>query len=237
MKTRFLLFTFFITALISPALMAKTGNEIREVPVFTEISLRIPGKLHFRQGEQQKVEIEASASTLKELITEVSGRTLILRFPARNILNRNFDPGRINIYITAPDVNVMAVSGSGDIIVEGGLNTRIMDLNISGSGSIIIDRMDASKVKAVISGSGDIIIHDGQTADEFTGTISGSGNIKASEYEAKDVSVRIAGSGNCHIHTNGSLNARIAGSGSVFYGGNPSLDTNVAGSGKVVEKN
>ena len=235
MKTKSTLIALLLMAIFT--LNAYSQGEIREVPAFTEISLRISATVHLVQGEQQKVEIEARGSVLEQLITEVSGRALVIRFPARTLLSRSFETGKIDIYITAPEINALNISGSGDILAKGSWNTRIMDLNISGSGSIYVDQLNAERVKSVISGSGDIVIKDGKKADEFSGTISGSGNIRASGYEAKYVTVRIAGSGNCHIHTNGSLNARIAGSGNVYYSGNPNLDTSIAGSGKVLNKN
>jgi len=235
MKTRSTIITLILLAKLALPVFAQ--NEIRELPAFTEINLRVAAKVHLVQGDQQKVEIEARSSALEQLVTEVSGRALVIRFPARNLINRSFDPGKINIFITVPEISALNISGSGDIYAEGNWNTRIIDLNVSGSGSIYIDELNAERVKAVVSGSGDIVIKDGAKSDEFSGTISGSGNIKAANYEANHVTVRILGSGNCNIHTNGTLNARIAGSGSVFYSGNPNLDTSIAGSGKVVGKN
>ncbi len=235
MKTRSTLITLILLAIFTHAAFAQ--SEVRELPAFTEINLRVAAKVHLVQGNQQKVEIEARSSALEQLVTEVSGRALVIRFPARNLLNRSFDPGKITIYITVPEISALNISGSGDIHAEGSWNSRIIDLNVSGSGSMYIDELNVERVKAVISGSGDIVIKGGDKAEEFSGTVSGSGNIKAANYEANHVTVRILGSGNCNIHTNGTLNARIAGSGSVFYSGNPSLDTSIAGSGKVVGKN
>lgn len=235
MKTKLAFYTLILTTFVS--FRAYAQGEIREVPAFTGISLRVSATVHVVKGDRQKIEIEARESVLKELITEVSGRDLFIRFPTRTFFNRSFDSGKIDIYITAPEINNLSISGSGDILAKGSWNSRIMDLNVSGSGSIFIDQLTAERVKAIVSGSGDIVIKDGNKADEFTGTISGSGNIRAASYEADQVFLRIAGSGNINIHTNGNLNARIAGSGSVYYSGNPSLDTSISGSGKVISRN
>lgn len=235
MNRKLVLVTLLIAIMVT--LRVNGQVEIREVPAFTEISLRIPAKVHLVQGEKQKIEIDANESTLKDLITEVSGRTLIIRFTTKNRLNFSFNPGNVEIYITAPEISALSIAGSGDIMAEGEWNTRIMDLSVSGSGSLYVDKLNAERVKAVISGSGDIVLKDGRKADEFSGNISGSGNIRAGSYEAANVNVRIAGSGNCSIHTNGNLIARIAGSGNVYYTGNPNLDTSIAGSGKVIGKN
>jgi len=237
MKTKSL-FTFFIASfMLLAAHNSHAQSEIRNVPVFSEISLRVSGTLHLKQGDTQKVEIEASQSTLDELITEVSGRTLVIRFRTSNLFSRNFRPGKVDIYVTVPEVNALGISGSGDIIAQTPISSRIIDLTVSGSGNINIADLNSDKVKANISGSGDIVLGGGKIAQEFEGTISGSGNIKAAGYEAKRVDIKIMGSGNCSIHTNGDLYARIAGSGNVYYGGNPNLDTSIAGSGKVTNRN
>ena len=216
--------------LVNPLL---AESEKREVPSFSEIALHIPGKLYVEQGNTQSVKIEAKSSTLEEIITEVRDRKLTIRFKSKNYFYRTFNPGKIEIHITVPEVDGLSISGSGDIIAEDEINTRILDLAVSGSGDITLDELKAERVKSAISGSGDIIINDGGVADDFSVSISGSGDVKASGFEAKDVMVRIAGSGNCSITSNGSLKARVAGSGSVYYKGNPNIDSSVAGSGKV----
>jgi hypothetical protein len=213
--------------------MAKAENEERKLPSFTEISLRIPGKLIVRQGDVQKVTIEAKESTLKEIITEVNGRALIIRFPSKNYFWKNFDPGRIDIYITIPEVTGLNVSGSGDIIGEGAISAIITELSVSGSGNLTVDKLNCDRVKAVISGSGNIVLGQEKPASEFHGVISGSGNIKAGGFEAQSVNVTISGSGNCSIKSNGDIKVKIAGSGNLYYTGNPNIDSAIAGSGNV----
>lgn len=232
MKNRILIITTLIWGLlVSSAVTAQ--EEERDVPSFSEISLRVPGVLHLEQGTNQQVEIVAKSSTLEEIITEVKDRKLIIRFTGKNYLLKTYNPGKIEIFVTVPEVDGLNISGSGDIVAENEIKTRILDLAVSGSGDIQLDELDAERVKANISGSGDIIINDGGVADDLSVSISGSGSVKAEGFEAQDVAVTIAGSGNCSVTSNGSLKARIAGSGNVYYRGNCSIDSSVAGSGGV----
>jgi hypothetical protein len=214
MKTKILLVSLFVLGLFifNPV---QAEEEVREVATFSEISLKVDAKLYLKQGDEQSVKIVAKESVLEKLITEVKGRKLTIRFPNTTML-QNFNPGKIEIYVTVPEINVLTVSGSGDLVAEE-LSSRILELSVSGSA--------------------DIVIKDGGVADELSSTISGSGSVKAEGFEAKDVSVRISGSGSCFITSNGSIKARISGSGSVNYKGNPSIDSSVAGSGKVKEMN
>lgn len=231
MKTKILFVcVFFVGALFINPVYAE--DEERNVPAFSEIALRIPAKLHIEQGKKQSIEIVAKSSTLKDIITEVKDRKLTIKFPNKNYFFKNFEAGKIEIFITVPEIDGLSLSGSGDIIAEE-INTRILDLALSGSGDILIEELKAERIKVSISGSGNIKIEEGGVADDLSVSLSGSGNFEAEEFEAKDVVIRIAGSGNCSVNSNGSVKARIAGSGNVYYSGNPSIDSSVAGSGKV----
>jgi hypothetical protein len=209
-------------------------EETRELPSFSEISLRISAKVYLEQGKNQSVRIVADSETLEQVITEVKGRTLNIRFPNNNIFKR-WDPGKIEIYISVPEVDGLNLSGSGDIISEK-IETRILDLLISGSGNIKIEQLTSERVSAAISGSGNIKIEGSGVADELKTRITGSGNIDASGFEAKNVDAQTSGSGNSSVFSNGSIKVRIAGSGSVYYSGNPAIESSIAGSGKVKER-
>ncbi len=232
MKRRILVLAIVLLgiSMLNPLL---AEDQERDVPSFSKISLRISGNLYLKQGEKQSVKIVAKESTLEDIITEVKDRTLNIRFPS-NFVFKKYDPGKIDIYVTVPEVDGLSISGSGDILAEN-INTRILDLAVSGSGDIKIGELSSERISGSISGSGNVRIEKGGVADELSVSISGSGGFDAAEYEADDVTVRISGSGNCKITTNGSIKARIAGSGNVYYSGNPSIDSSVAGSGKVRE--
>lgn len=219
--TLFSLFSFAVTA----------ENQNRELPSFSEISLRIPGTLYLEQGEPQSVRIEASESILDEIITEVKGRTLIIRFKTNNFFRRTFNAGKISVYVTVPDIDALSVGGSGSIVSHS-VESRIIDLSVSGSGDITLDNLNSERVNAGLSGSGSIRIKGGRT-DDISASISGSGNLRAVDFEATNVDTRISGSGNCTITANKTLKARVSGSGNVSYKGNPQIDTAVSGSGKI----
>ncbi len=232
MRTNFIRTVFFV-ALILIGLSSRAEEETRNIAAFSEISLRVPAKLYLEQGEKQRLEIVAKPSTLQKVITEVRDRKLVIRFPNKDYLWSDFQPGEITIYITVPQVDALSVSGSGDIIAESEIKTRIIDLTVSGSGDIRLSELNTERLKAAISGSGDVVVGSKVAAQDASVAISGSGNFKGIEFKSNDVSVKIAGSGNASIEAVKNLNVRIAGSGNVFYRGNPLIDQSVAGSGTV----
>ncbi len=210
-------------------------TEERAVASFTEINLAIPARVTVVQGTPQQITINASESTLREIITEVKDRALVIRFPVRSYLQKKVDREPVDIMITMPEITGFSLSGSGDIVTRGGVTTLIMDLNVSGSGNIEVDLLNADRVRTSIAGSGNILISGGAAASSLSASIAGSGNLKAGNLSFGEAKVQIAGSGDCTIRSDGKIAVKIAGSGSLYYSGNPDIDATIAGSGRVKE--
>jgi len=234
MKSR--LITLIILLVISGTqlLIAQTSQK-REVSAFTEISLRIGANVHLKQGDAQLVEVKGRETTLEKLIIEVKDRKLVIRYP-NDAWFHKWNPGPVDIYVTIPQIDCLAISGSGSIVSDGKIESRILDLSISGSGDIKLGDLKGEKVSASISGSGNIHLSGKQNTAELKAAISGSGNVKAIELPADNVDIKVSGSGNCWVNSVKNLVVRLAGSGNVFYRGNPSIDSSIAGSGKVKEE-
>ena len=233
MKSR-LITLVAILVIAGTQLLVAQSSQKREVSAFTEISLRIGANVHLKQGEPQSIEVKCSESTLAKLITEVSDRKLIIRYPNDTWFSK-WNPGPVDIYVTMPQIDALVISGSGSIFSEGKIESRILDASISGSGDIKLVDLKAEKVSATLSGSGNIHLFGKQNASELKVAISGSGNVKAIEFPADKVDVKISGSGNCWVNSTKNLVVKLAGSGNVVYRGNPSVDSSIAGSGKVKE--
>jgi hypothetical protein len=228
---------FYLTVLLAVFFVVNpviAQEETREVAPFSKISLKIDAKVYIEQDDEQIVRVVAEEETLEKLITEVKSRSLNIRYPSSTMF-KNWNPGKVEIYITVPDVDELNLSGSGDIIVEE-LNSRILDLLVSGSGNIKIEELKSQTLSATISGSGNIKIEEGEMIETFKIRTSGSGKVEAGEIEANKVDVQTSGSGSCYVYSNGEIKARIAGSGNVYYSGNPAIDSSVAGSGGVKKR-
>jgi hypothetical protein len=227
-------------------------KETRNVETFTKVAFRIPGKLYLKQGNEQKVELEGNADILAKIETEVTGGRLTIGRENENWRYWNWDrDDKVVVYITMKDIEGLSVSGSGDLIGEGKFKTGNLSLNVSGSGSLLLEA-SAQDIAADVSGSGRL---------EFTGTcrdleskvsgsgkvglnlsaadrtvmgISGSGKIVA-RGNAREIRVNISGSGEvlasdleadrCEV--------KISGSGDVEVNVKSELDASVSGSGSV----
>ena len=227
----------FLSAIVLTGFKVQADEQTRKVDPFTEISVRIGANVHLVQGATQSVDIVAKPSTLEQLITEVKEGKLIIRFPTKTLLWKTFQPGDITINITVPTINALSVIGSGELIAEDEIKSKMMDLEVNGSGNIKLSELSSERVKTTISGSGNIIVAGKTTAQDLSIVISGSGNFRGMDYSADDVSIKISGSGNADIEARNNLYIRLMGSGTVTYKGKPKLDQSITGSGVVKSSN
>ncbi len=230
MKKRLLMLSVLALVILCSN-VALTKEQVRDVPSFSGVALKIPGTVYLSQEGPQSVRVVANEPVLEELVTEVKNNTLVIRFKNNNLFRRSFNYGKIQVYITVPDIEALSISGSGSI--EGStIKSQNINLTISGSGGISVSNLNSERVKAIVSGSGTVWVNEG-IANEFSSTISGSGSIKAGDFETAIANITISGSGNCTINAQKSLKARVTGSGDIAYKGSPQLDTNITGSGRI----
>lgn len=222
-------FLALVVSLSSFRNVSQLNEETRTVDAFTKIGLAYPANVLLRQGSTQNVRIEGKPEQLADIITEVKDGRLNIRRKEHSI-NWQSNSERLTIYITVPQIEALAVSGSGKITGEDTFKVDELDLAVAGSGSIKL----AAKVNEVtsrIAGSGSIELQ-GEGKDSRI-SISGSGSLRGFAFETERANVSISGSGSCQIKANSSLKTNISGSGNVTYDGRASVDSRVSGSGTV----
>ena len=205
-------------------------TESRSVTNFSGVSSSIGGRINYKIDTVYKVEITAQANILDVIETsKINGH---LQVKVRNgVRIRSNEP--ITVNVSAPSAGYLHLSGSGDLVLTGTINTNELDMEISGTGNITVSSATVTdKIKAAISGSGNIKIMSGTSKHEEL-RISGSGKILLQDVAAETANTTISGSGDIKVNLSQSLHAAISGSGSVYYIGNPIISTSISGSGRV----
>jgi Putative auto-transporter adhesin, head GIN domain len=206
-------------------------TENRAINNFSGICTNIEGKVYFTQSPNYKVEIKAQRNIIDIIEAYKSGNDLILRFKNSIYVSKSTD---IVISISAPALENLQLSGSGNVYMQGNFTAPHFSMAVSGSGNLFADNLQISNtLTAKVSGSGNIKVVNGQTKKNDV-SISGSGDIDLLGLKADDAVIRVSGSGNTKIYASQTLNATISGSGKVYYSGNPVITTHISGSGKVV---
>jgi hypothetical protein len=226
-KTVVFLFVAFLFTFM--AYGQSTVKETRDVKGFSKINYGISGTLNVKIGTQFSVVLEGEKDDLEEVITDVSDGKLRIRMD-----NWGFNlHGKVNAYVTLPELTALSVSGSGRAeVLDPIKDADDFSLSVSGSGKLITGELVADTFDCSISGSGNIIIASG-SADRGDISISGSGSYSGAEFEIDHLEISVSGSGSCLCKAGDSLTARISGSGNVTYKGDPKIDARVSGSGHV----
>ena len=225
-----LLSTIAFLLLTSVKLFSQTEVE-REVDQFSSIDMRISGNLYLSQGDQTKLVIKGDPGDIEDLQTYVKSDRLVIRFDSWKI---KYD--KLDIYVTTPAVNGIEVSGSGNVEAQTAIQSDDLKLEVSGSGEITIQELNAPEVDVEISGSGEVKLAGSEFTREMEIEISGSGDVEAFGLQIKKCAAEITGSGEAEVFVTEKLVVEISGSGDVYYKGSPQIDADITGSGKVKSK-
>jgi len=236
MRTISLLFAaLLMAALFSSCQKIKGAGEVitetRYSTGFTGISLAVDGNVYFTSGSDYSIKISGQSNVIRHITTDVEGNRLIIRLEHGFILGPH---ETINVYVTAPNIGNLEVSGSGNIYGENNWTGSDMSVSISGSGNISLNSVESDNFHATISGSGSISANNGLLGNANL-RISGSGSINFQNVRSNDVYTTTSGSGDTYVYAIQSLDVSISGSGNVYYNGNPSINAHIAGSGRIVK--
>jgi len=222
----------FALLLIAGASRSFAKVQDRHITGFNAISLSASFDVYITQGNTESVKVNAPASVLKDVLTEVNHGMLNLR-----IRNHTFNWGdlfgrdRIIVYVTVKSINRLNVSGSGDVFFKDGLSANSFELRLSGSGDVM-GRLNVNTLNCGISGSGDIKLSG--RANSSAVDITGSGDFSARDLITTSTMIRVSGSGDAGVNASQQIDAHISGSGDIHYtGGARRVSSSISGSGDI----
>jgi hypothetical protein len=211
--------SFFITiiALLSLSCMKDRligdGNIItqeRSPGSFTGIHSEGATPVHLSYGTAFNVEVRGSSNLVPRYKTKVFNGVLHLGYD--HVQVRHDD---IEVFITLPSIESATMSGSGSLEINGSFpDLDRFRLTVSGSSKTIVEDMfRADEVNVNISGSGDVNLERIQSKKGDV-KISGSGEVRMNAEET--LKVRISGSGKVYYTGNAVVDSKVSGSGEVI---------------------
>ena len=192
--------------------------EMRTLEPFSKINVKDNAKVYFTQGSNQQVKVEAE-DELSEVHTLVSGSSL------------SISGEKAVLYITAPVLEEVKVSGFGEVRSDSMINTSSLILSISGKGKIVMP-VQVTELKVNISGSGKMKL-SGATKT-FKLSVSGNGTVDAANLAVDNADVEISGVGKATVDVKEELSMEVSGVGSVYYKTEPKkINKKISGIGKL----
>ena len=185
----------------------------------------------FTDGEVGKIKIKAPDNILPLIQTEVSDG--LLRIDTGKNRYKVKEP--IIMYVPVDSrLKQVVIKGSADIYTEKNLETKVLEVDVYGSGDVRL-QVDASSLALKIDGSGDIRV--GGKTDNLSININGSGDVEVPNLKAEKAVININGSGGVSAYVTENVDISIAGSGDVTIKGNPKkVKQKINGSGRVSVK-
>jgi hypothetical protein len=204
--------SFFLLSCKKESLTAN-GNfmsEVRPIGSFTKIMTSGSTPIYIRYGTEPQIRIEGSENLVRKFNTDRTGSTVNFGYPRASISKDD-----VKVYLTIPMIEGINISGNSDIeFLNDFPPQEELEIRISGSGTVLCSGSLKAKSAAVnISGSGTIKLQK-LNADYADFKISGSGDCYMTVN--KKLEANISGSGNIYYQGNPELISKIKGSGKLI---------------------
>lgn len=201
----------------------------RPVAAFVAVHSAGSAQVRIHKAATQRVVVTADDNIQELFEVGVKGGTLWLSFKPGTSVSR---VSKLVVDVYTPELDGLALSGSGGASFEDRFSGERLDLSVGGSGSVS-GELRYSLVAASISGSGSVRLSG--EGRELRLSSAGSGSFRCAAYRAETVDVALSGSGSAEVYASESLSAAVVGSGSVRYRGSPArTQLSALGSGRVI---
>lgn len=185
--------------------------------------LRVEGPFDVRVTTRHapSARIEGSVRATDGVAVRVEGTTLIVTAGPKGwaevpVVGK---PGTPIVYLGTLSLRSAAVIGGGQVRVDGALRGQRIDLQVTGSGALVIGALDADQLNATVLGSGVMTL--GGRGARVRLIASGAGTVDAGALRGDDVTVRLDGAGAIQASARYTADAISTGIGAVTIYGKP----------------
>jgi hypothetical protein len=215
-----------ILALLSAAPAAAAT---RDYPAqgFDKVELKSAATVAITAGPRFAVHAEGDPALLRRLTADVRGNTLVLGWIEGGSVRGNND---LHVAITMPRIAGADISGAGTMTIDR-VDAPQFAGAIGGAGTIRIAQLRAPRTSLSMGGTGQIVAA-GRTA-RLEANVSGVGTIDAANLAADAGSFAMSGTGHISARVNGPAAISLSGMGSVVVAGNAQCAVQKSGLGSV----
>lgn len=236
MKALFVALAVAVTAfgLVIPAHGAELVRETRVATGFSRIEVDGQADVVLRQGTSEGVSIEATAQALKQIETDVHGRTLtITLIDQRHWWDWILGGAKTRSpRITINFINLDRIEAAGSVrFAADALKADDLRVEFSGACSLNVGDLQASRLR--LDGAGAVKAElVGNVPAQFI-DLSGASSYQAGGLVSETAVLQVSGAGKALINASKTLKVEISGAGMVQYVGNPRIEQEISGVGKI----
>ena len=193
---------------------------LRDVQDFQSVVIKGPFKVYYSTDAESQVAVSAKDNDSRDRITtKVSGGTLYVSLDNSSVkwwgVNKEF-----KVYITAPKLNALTVSGAVNFVVVDILRSTNFSLILSGA-SNFSGKIESEEIKANLSGASDCKVSG--SSNKLDLVCSGASGFKGSDLKVDKADLDASGASSIKIHVIEALKAHASGASSIQYKGAPKM--------------
>lgn len=198
--------------------------------------------VHFTQSPNYKVTLKASQRWFDSHGISVEDGKLIISSKGRgkqkgiSVINMTGHDGSAEIWISAPSLEEVSMSGSGDLSIDSNIKGKNLKVDVRGSSDVKMKDIALSgDFEYAVSGSGDFEMGS-LKANTAQISIFGSGDVSSRLVKVSSTNLHISGSGDANLDFSdcGDAEVSVFGSGDIELSGQlKSLTKHVSGSGDI----
>lgn len=139
---------------------------------FTKIEVAGNVDVVYTQSQEFETKATGNEKALEQYQFRVENGTLIVG----ETKDRLGNTPSVRLYVSAPSLEKIEITGPGDVDVVGGLEQDCLEIVIAGSGDYEADHMTCGSLNVSITGSGDMDV-DVLKCKDANFTVSGAGDV------------------------------------------------------------
>ena len=230
-----LLSTALLGVACSPLLLPPASGEIvrqtHTVAPFTAINICCGMHLLLTQGETPSVELEGDEAILDGIEVVVRSDELVVQLRPRFNLVPRLGNRLVTVYVTAPDVQSLVLSGGsqGEINLLQGTELQV---TLSGGSQLAIAEVAATTLTSDLSGGAQLAIATGHLDTQIVDA-SGGSRYLVEEVQSDRAELDFSGGSRARLQVASVLWVDASGGSDVAYHGTPALEQTVSGGSRV----
>lgn len=209
-------------------------RETRPLASFSRIQVDGQADITLQQGTTEGVTLEATAQGLRQIRTEVRGRTLRIGMEDQGHwwewITGGASTRTPRITINLIQLERIEAAGAVNVVADS-LKANELRLDFAGACKVKIGDLQASKLR--LDGAGAVKAEIAGKVTEQSIDLSGAGSYLAAELISDNIDLQVSGAGKAIVNARILLKADISGAGLVEYAGNPRVEQDISGIGKI----
>jgi hypothetical protein len=209
-------------------------RETRAVSGFSRIQIDGQADITLQQGTTEGITLEATAQGLKQIRTDVRGRTLRISLVDQSHWWQWITGGATTRTprITINLIQLERIEAAGAVnVVADSLKANELRLDFAGACKLRIGDLQANKLR--LDGAGAIKAEIAGKVAEQSIDLSGAGSYLAADLVSDNIDLQVSGAGKAIVTAKTLLRADISGAGLVEYTGSPRIEQDISGIGKI----